>query len=320
MKSSSKLNGMGRAALLAGVLASSLLASCGGGEQVQSFLATRVIAFGDESSVINTNGSKYTVNALVSGSSTAIDCSSNLIWIQSVAAAYGLVFPQCNPNAVLDPVSRTYAANGAKVADLSAQIDQQIAAGGFVSGDLVTVLVGPNDIVAQFVQYPATGQDQLLANVDAAGTELAAQVNRLADLGAKVLVSTVPDMGRAPYAGDRSAGSTNSSPALLTLFSTRFNDALLANLTNDGHKIGLIQLDQYVIAVDNATQAGVGTYANTTLASCLTSAPLPSCTTNTQVADAVGAVWLWADALHLGASGQSALGSLAVTRAQNNPF
>ena len=318
---SSKLNGMGRAALLAGgVLASSLLASCGGGEQVQTFLATRVIAFGDESSIINTNGSKYTVNALVSGSTATIDCSSNPIWIQSVAAAYGLVFPQCNPNVVNDPVSRIYAVNGAKVADLTTQIDLQLAAGGFADGDLVTVLVGANDIVAQFAEYPATGQDQLLANVDAAGTELAAQVNRLADLGAKVLISTLPDMGRTPFAGDRSVGSTNSSPALLTALSTRFNDAMLANLTNDGHKIGLIQLDQYLIAVDNATQAGVGTYANTTLASCLTSAPLPTCTTNTQVADAVGAVWLWADALRLGASGQSALGSLAVTRAQNNPF
>jgi len=321
MKSSSKLNGMGRAALFAGVvLASSLLASCGGGEQVQTFLATRVIAFGDESSIINTNGSKYTVNALVAGTTATIDCNSNPIWVQSVAAAYGMVFPQCNPLAVNDPSSRIYAVNGAKVADLTTQIDLQLAAGGFVAGDLVTVFVGANDIVAQFTQYPATGQDQLLANVEAAGTELAAQVNRLADLGAKVLISTLPDMGRTPFAGDRSVGSTNSSPALLTALSTRFNDAMLANLTNDGHKIGLIQLDQYLIAIDNAAQVGTGTYANTTLAACQTSAPLPKCTTNTLVADAVGAVWLWADALHLGPSGQSALGSLAVTRAQNNPF
>ena len=72
---SSKVNGLGRAALLAGVLASALLASCGGGEQVSTFTASRVIAFGDESSLINSNGSKYTVNALVSGSTTAFDCS-----------------------------------------------------------------------------------------------------------------------------------------------------------------------------------------------------------------------------------------------------
>jgi len=317
---SSKLNGMGRAAWLAAALASSLLASCGGGTQAESFVATRVIAFGDETSVINSDGSKYTVNALVTNSTTALDCSSNPIWVQTLAAVYGLVFPQCNPNVVADPVSRIYATNGAKVADLSTQIDQQIAAGGFVSGDLVTVLVGSNDIIEQFAQYPAVGQDQLLANIDAAGAELAAQVNRLAELGAKVLISTVPDMGRTPFAGDRTAGSTNGNPAVLSALSTRFNDALLARLTNDGHKIGLIQLDQYLIAIDNATQAGVGTFANTTLAACQTTAPLPTCTTNTLVTEATGVVWLWADDRHLGASGQSSLGSLAVTRAQNNPF
>jgi hypothetical protein len=128
-------------------------------------------------------------------------------------------------------------------------------------------------------------------------------------------------MGRTPYAGDRSVGSTNGNPAVLTRLSTRFNDALLVNLTNDGHKIGLIQLDQYLIAVDNATQAGnLASFANTTLAACQTSAPLPTCTTGTLVTDAVSATWLWADDRQVGATAQSALGSLAVTRAQNNPF
>jgi lysophospholipase L1-like esterase len=315
---SSKVYGLGRATLLAGVLASALLAACGGGEQVSTFSASRVIAFGDESSVINANGSKYTVNALLTSSTTAFDCSTNPIWIQSIAAVYGLVFPQC-AGAVADPVSRIYATSGAKVADLGGQIDLQVLDGGFVSTDLVTVFIGTNDIIEQFAQYPAVGQDQLLANVDAAGAELAAQVNRLADLGAKVLITTIPDMGLTPYAGDRSAGSTNGNPAVLTSLSTRFNDALLANLTNDGHKIGLIQLDQYLSAIDKATQAGTSSgYANTTLGACAVA--LPACTTNTLVTDAVGFVWLWADDRHLGPNGQAALGSLGATRAQNNPF
>lgn len=314
---SSKVNGLGRAALLAGVLASALLASCGGGEQVSTFVASRVIVFGDESSVINSNGSKYTVNALVSGSTTAFDCSSNPIWVQSVASIYGLAFPQC-PGSIADPSSRIYAFNGAKVADLGTEIDQHLTNGGFVSTDLVTVFVGVNDVIAQFQQYPGVGEAQLLVNVEAAGTELANQVNRIASLGAKVLVTTIPDVGLMPYAGDRSAGSTNSSPGVLSRLSTRFNDAMLANLTNDGHKIGLIQLDEYLSAIDRATQAGTGTYANTTLAAC--SVALPNCTTTTVVTAAVGAVWLWADDRHLGATGQVALGSLGATRAQNNPF
>lgn len=303
--------------MLAGLLGAALLASCGGGEQVESFTATRVIAFGDESSVINADGSKYTVNALLASSSTAFDCASNPIWIQSVAAVYGLVFPQC-AGTVADPVSRIYAESGAKVANLADQIQKQIDDGGFVDGDLVTVFIGPNDIVEQFSQYPAVGEDQLLANVEAAGTELATQVNRLAALGAKVLITTIPDMGLTPYAGDRSAGSTNGNPAVLSHLSTRFNDALLVRMTNDGHKIGLIQLDEYLAALDKAAQAGVGTYANTTLAACAVA--LPGCSTNTLVPAAVGANWLWSDDRHLGVNGQIALGSLAATRSQNNPF
>jgi len=317
---SSKLNGLGRAALLAGVLASALLASCGGGEQVQSFTASRVIAFGDESSVINSNGSKYTVNALTTSGTTTFDCNSNPLWIQSVAAVYGLAFPECPGAAVVDPVSLNYATAGALVADLSGRIDDHLSAGGFRSDDLVTVLVGANDVIAQFEQYPAIGEEQLAVNLEAAGVELANQVNRIAGLGAKVLISTIPDMGLTPYAGDRTAGTTNGNPAVLSRLSTRFNDAMLAHLLNDGHKIGLIQLDQYVIAVNAATQAGTGSYANTTLAACKTTAPLPNCTTDTLVDEAVGAVWLWADDRRLGPSGQAGLASLAVTRAQNNPF
>lgn len=312
------VNRITRAAMSATLLASAaLLASCGGGSQAQRFGASRVIAFGDESSVINADGSKYTVNALVAGSTTQLDCGSNPLWIQSVAASYGQVFPQC-PGTTAAPVSRIYAANGAKVADISAQIDQQLSNGGFAAGDLVTVLAGANDVVAQFQQYPAVGEDQLTANLTAAGAALAAQVNRLAGYDAKVLIATIPDMGLTPFAGDRSAGSTDTNPGLLSRLSTKFNDALLANLLNDGHKIGLIQLDQYLKGADTATQFGQGGFNNTTQGACTVA--LPNCTTNTLAAGAATAVWLWADGLHLGAVGQNSLGSLAVTRAQNNPF
>ena len=99
---SSKSNGMGYAALLAGLLAAALLASCGGGQQVQAFRPSRVISFGDETSVIRADGSKYTVNALASGSTTVIDCGANPIWVQSVAAAYGFVFPECAGTSAVD--------------------------------------------------------------------------------------------------------------------------------------------------------------------------------------------------------------------------
>ena len=310
--------GVARIGLCAGVLAAvALLASCGGGAQSQTFAASRVIAFGDESSVITSDQKKYSVNALLAGSTTAVDCTGNPLWIQTVAARYGLVFQEC-PGTVPAPVSHIYAANGAMVADLSAQIDQQVLNGGFKAGDLVTVLIGANDVLAQFAQYPGVGEAQLSANLDAAGRVLAAQVNRLAALGAKVLISTIPDMGLTPFAGDRSVGSTNGNPALLSRLSEAFNIAMLAHLTNDGHQIGLVQLDQYLQASDAATRVGVGAFANTTLAACTVA--LPQCTTATLVTAATTSNYLWADDHHLGASGQASLGSLAVTVASNNPF
>jgi len=313
----SRVRAIRRAALCAGVLVSALLSSCGGGEQSSNFHASRVIAFGDEFSVINNDQSKYTINALVSGTTT-LDCETNPIWIQALAALYAISFPQCPSTTGLLPNGLIYATNGATVADLATQIDAQLANDGFRDGDLVTVLVGANDVVAQFAQYSTLGEDQLLANLDAAAVELANQVNRLADLGAKVLISTIPNMGLTPFAGDRSVGSTDGNPPLLSRLSTRFNDTLLVHLTNDGHKIGLIQLDEYLRAIDTATRNGQGGIANSTLPACAVA--LPNCTTNTLVADAVGVTWLWADDRHLAPIGQAGLASLAATRAQNNPF
>ena len=331
-----KANRIGRLAASAGlVLASALLVSCGGGgSQRNSFTAKRVFAFGDETSVITADGRKYSINALKADNVT-IDCVSNPIWVQSVASLYGLVFPECNVNAVPAPASRIYATNGARVADLAAQIDLQVAAGGFASDDMVTVLVGSNDIVAQFSRYPGVGVDQLAEELKLAGAAVAVQVERLVGLGPKVLISTAPDLGRAPFAGDRSAGSANLNPSVLTKLSTGFNDGLLAELArraNDGHKVGLVQLDTYIQAVDNLRARGGGGFVNTTLAACLPAAPLPDCTTLTLgtdkaaipppavISNATATTWLWADALHLSAGGQAGLSSLAVSRAQNNPF
>ena len=329
-----KANRIRPVALCAGMLlVSGLLASCGGGgTQVNSFVAHRVIVFGDESSVINkADGSKFTVNAVLPSDSTKFDCASNPIWVQSVAAQYGLVFPDCAGSAPA-PVSRIWAKNLAVVADLQGQITQQFNDGGFAADDIVTVLVGANDIVTQFNTYPGVSEAQLTEIATQAGEQLAAQVNFIAEQGAKVLVSTIPDMGRTPFAGDRSPGSTNPAPGVLTRLSAAFNDGLLGKLNDDGRKIGLIQLDSYVQAVDAARANGTGTFFNTTLAACLPSALPPACSTETLGTDAAAIppptvtsqanalTWLWADSTHLSVGGQSGLGSLAITRARNNPF
>ena len=312
----STLNRNGRAALVAAALASALLASCGGsGTQVEKFVATRVIAFGDESSVITPSTQlKYGVNGLALDASGAIviECGINGLWVQSVAALWGLVFQEC-PGGFAAPVSRIRATNGAKVGDLSAQIDAQVSDGGFVKGDMVTVLLGVNDIIEQFEQYPGVSEAQVTANLDVIGADLATQVNRLATLGAKVLISTVPDMGYSPY-----ATAHDGSAAMLSRMSTAFNNAMLGHLNNDGHKIGLILFDQYVISSAVNTAAGTGSYTNMTLGSC--TVPLPLCTSATQTAGALLGPWFWADDRRIGPLPQANLGALAQTRASNNPF
>ena len=318
------VNGFARAVFGAGALAAALsLASCGGGggDQVETFHADRVIAFGDEFSVINADGSKYSVNAPASDNASQLDCNQNPIWIQIVAAAYGQEFAQCPGISSTEPTGQIYAANGAKVADLSGQIDAFLnAGGGFSDKDLVTVLVGANDVIAQYQQYNELGEAQLAQNLAEAGAALAQQVNRLAGDGAKVLIVTIPDMGLAPFAGDRSPESTEGGPKVLSRLSTKFNDALMSNLLNDGRKIGLVQLDQYLTAVDTATIKGYSSaiFSNTTLPACAVA--LPKCSTNTLVPDAVNAAWLWADDRHFGARAHESLGALARRRAGNNPF
>ncbi len=318
------VRGIRRAALAAGVLAAALLGSCGGGEQVSRFTAGRIIAFGDEWSVINANGSKYTVNALIGGTAT-LDCQSNPIWIQVIATVYSLVFPQCNPNHVGSPTSRIYALAGAKASNLESQVSQQVASGGFASSDLVTILIGANDILQAYSQYPAQSQAQLEATLRQLGSTVAVQVNRVAGAGAKVLISTVPDLGLTPFAfTERTNHGDVDRSLLLSTLTLAFNSGMRANLLNDGTKIGLVLEDER-IQLFNVSPISFG-FVNATDAAC--SKPLPLCTTGTMAPDpsstsggiANGTTWLWADPTHLSAGGHTDFGNLAAARATNNPF
>ena len=310
-----------------------LLASCGGGTTQNSFIPTRIIAFGDETSVIvdlqgDGNGSKYSVNATASDTDPTLVCASNPIWIQTLATNYGgLVFPQCNPGPtpVANPTSRIRATFGAMATDLSGQIDAQVAESGFQDGDLVTVLVGVNDVLAQYAQYPAVSEPTLTANVEAAGAEVGNQVNRLADAGAKVIVTTIPDVGDSPYAlAEKMAHIDTDRQQLIFRLVARFNAGLRSTLTNDGHRIGLVTMDQLVESV--VQFPGLDGFTNTTDGACdinqslLTPPSILDCTGFTLIPNATGASYLWADDRHLSSGGQLALGNLALSRARSNPF
>jgi outer membrane lipase/esterase len=316
-----RLNRTARCAI--GAVSLAVLAACGGGDRVEEFQPTRLLVFGDETSVIDDsaspgNGRKYTVNSL-NAEGDALDCSASAIWTQYLVATFSLPLPQCNPTGVADPASRIHAANAATVADLATQVDAHLASDSFGNRDLVTVLVGANDILAQYALYDGTNEAALIETVEALGTEVANQVNRIATLGGRVIVSTVPDMGLTPFANTEETANPGRAE-LLSRLTAAFNVELRSNLINDGRMIGLVLADEMVQTL--VRYPGAFGIVNVTEPVCdpAKAATVFDCTVETLVTDGNAGTWLWADATHFSPLGQRYLGQLAQSRATNNPF
>jgi len=308
----------GRALFCVAVLAA--LTACGGGgtSQVVTFAPTRVIAFGDETSVITTQGKKYSVNAIDSTTSL-LNCQGNPNWVQSLAAGFGMVFAQCNPSNLAAPQGLMYAQVGAKVADVQAKIDAHFAISRFGEKDLVAVLVGANDLLELYNQFPAQSQSSLLDAARERGRALAAQINRIANAGGRVLAVTVPDQGLTPFALKEKANKSDTDrAAFLSSLTTEFNTQMRLNLLEDGRRIGLVLADESIQAIVKYPSA-FG-FANVSEGACLTTISVPDCSTDTLVSGSTGETWLWANDTLLGPGGQTRLGSLALSRARNNPF
>ncbi len=322
--------------LLAAVLTGAgLLASCGGGGQIVPFVPTRVLAFGDDLSALEADGRKYSINAFrqvtasngtVTEDPTTLDCLRNPLWVQDVAASYGLAFDRCLGTATT-ATGQVLARNGHKVADFAAQI---AAVQGNALGelDLALVMVGMNDILELYDVVrlnPAADRAALLAQARARGAALGAQLNQLALRGPAVVVLTVPDIGLSPFAQGQNTSSGDPTRSLLiSQLVEVFNNRMSVELINDGRLIGLVYAD---IEVQNhvrfATSFGlvnvVAPACTTALPDCTTATLVPANTT-TGTAAATASTWLWADSLRLSPFAHSRLGQLAVSRARNNPF
>ncbi len=292
------------------------LAGCGGGtSQQEPFVAKRVFAFGDEYSALTPSGRNYSINAL--GVDGGIDCLGQPTWVQSVASVYGFVFPECNPGSTGDAKARTYAAAGATVADVAAQVEAQVANGGFRDKDLATVLVGANDIVALYRQFPLQSEGTLVAEARARGLRTAQIVNRLISLGVKVLVADVPDQGVTPFArAEKAAHPDVDRAALLSRLSEAFNEQLGVSIVLDGRFVGLVQANLRIQTMVKVP--GLYGLGNVTHAAC--TELLPNCTSATVITDALNTQYLWADDRFFGPAGHSQLAQLAIARASGNPF
>jgi outer membrane lipase/esterase len=239
--------------------AAAALAGCGSSTIESALVPSRIISFGDGFSAMGAAGaSRYTVN----------DGSVN-IWAQQVASSYGL------PLASVADGGTSYARGNARVNNavdaaggtapsIAAQIDAFLATSTFGANDLVLVNGGISDIVYQtqlFVNGTITNE-QLLVNVDQAGRDLGAQVQRLVAAGAKsVVVTGAYGMGRSPwaaaigqaallnklsYAGETGAGRPRS-----------FNEALLVTIVNLGGNVLYVDSSFYF----NLVTGSPATYA-----------------------------------------------------------
>lgn len=299
--------------------ATAMLAACGGGgQQIDPFRPTRIIAFGDEASALRSDGSKYSING-TDTTTGAVTCGLNPVWTQSLATFFGLVFGECNADKLATPTGRMYAAAGAKVADVAAQIDRQFALDGFNNKDLVTVLAGANDVLELYAQYPAQDAGTLGNAAQARGEQLAAQVNRIVDANGRIILSTTQDMGLSPFAlKEKAANADTDRAALLSELSRRFNAGLRLKIRNDGHYIGLILTDELMGTMSR--YPSIYGASNSTDAACLATSLPPVCTDKTLVANATATSHMWASDRLIGPLMHSQMGSQAATRASNNPF
>jgi hypothetical protein len=311
-----------------------LLASCGGGtERVTPFEPTRYIAFGDELSVLTKEapqGRKYSVNALASDGSiscaTSTSSQPTLLWTQRLGGEFGFVFEECNPSA--RPVSAfSFAAPGAKSADF---IDQLAAArvvhGPFGCKDLMSVLIGANDVFDLFENVyladPTPSTATTITNeLSARGARLGRAIAALTDNnGPSVIVSTIPLVNLTPWARQISTDRPDiNAQNVLRQFSDAFNTALRVNIPNDGSRWGLVELDALLQAGFN----NPGTYGlnNVRDAVCLASTwNTADCSTATLVPNGNPNTWLWASDKWMSWQAHNRLGSFARNRATGNPF
>lgn len=311
----------------AALAAAALLAACGGGtSQVQTFTPARVVVLGDESGAIvddgQADGFKYGINDRTSTS--AGKCLASPLYWQSVIALYGYVVKECNPSGAV-PKAVALGQPGARVENAATGLAQQIAqvTGGLGKTDLVTVMIGVNDVIAVYedVRDGRRTRAAGIAEAQRLGGVLANAVNGVLATGARALVMTIPDMGLSPYA--IAQDTTNAgAKALLSELSYQFNAFLRTSIdptTYDGRNYGLVLADDVVSAMSRAPTAFLTAPSSATVAAC-TTASLRDCTTTTLVTGANATSHLWASDRHIGPEAHRQIGLLAQSRAVNNPF
>ncbi len=247
------------------------------------------------------------------------NCTEARQWMQILANAYGLGYNTACPADAAGAVS--YAVIGAKVDDVIQQIEDH--RGELDSKTLVTIWAGQNDVIEQLAAYRTTPSklDNIKNELEARGVRLGQAVNRLLETGARALIVSLPDLGKAPGAGVDGVALTQMTEA--------FNRGFIGvkGVKNDGTKIGLVKAFELVQDIERVP----GDYGlNAGPAACdpslfktptgTTSTSLLDCRQTTLIAGANLFSHLWASDFVLAPGGQARVGALAFERVNDNPF
>ena len=201
-----------------------LVAACGSGTIESRLQPSRIVSFGDSMSALGNGSDRYTVN----------DGSSNN-WTLELAARFGVPLTASFATGNARVNSTWPAATGVTAAStVKEQIDAFLASGTIGANDVLIINAGTADIIAEMAEVTSGAQTgtQMIADAGQAGRELAAQVRRLVDAGAKhVAVSGPYHLGRSPWAA--SIGQTG----LLTTASNKFNEELLVAMVDQGANV-----------------------------------------------------------------------------------
>ncbi len=268
-----------------------LLAGCGSGSTFEPLVPTRVVSFGDGLSDLGQTGSKFTVN----------DGSVN-IWVERVAASYGLSIKAAAAGGL------GFAQGGARINtganSIADQITAFLAANTIGAKDLLIIDAGVAELAALATAQASDADFKTAA--DAAGKALATQVQRLGAAGGKqIVIANAPDMGKAPLATTapaRTAGYTGATRA--------FNDGLKIALASFSDNVLLVDNEAYVNAL-HTTPTTLGASPNVTAAAC--TGVVTACTGTANVAPNY-AVYLYADDRHLAPTAHRLIGDNAYNK------
>jgi phospholipase/lecithinase/hemolysin len=318
-----------RAWLVAACATALLLAACGGGSIVSSFTPARVVAFGDAMADLGQNGRRYTVN----------DNTINN-WTQFVANGFGLQLAPSSAGGLsfatgnARVTATTDAAGNTGTPSVAQQIDTFLASNRLNENDLVLVSAGTSEVIVQAkaVMDGTITEAQAQQNVQQAATELAAQVRRLVDAGARHVVVAGPyNMGRSAWATEI------GQPALLERLSAvsgntganqprSFNERLLISMVDLGADVLYVDAAlEFNLVTANPGNSGFE-LANATSVVCTSVDPGPGigtgpnqvnsnlCTPSTLVAGADSSKFLFADRVYPTPRGQVIFGDFAFTR------